>query len=199
MKPYRNIWNRWVLWFQLYIHHLTWHSGVYLSAGTMTQINGEMNLSILDVNICSIVGITYTIEPTHEKMELMIFRVVVLQMHMRSPLLGYTYAAFAWSFLRVSATCLRRAKPLARLRLCAGSPEPLQVAHVMSTLFSYAGSIREKQKARSLNEEIDLSYWYWQNLQTADQSEHSQTGNGPFGWQWQPIRRYPNQYGDFRL
>ena len=40
-----------------------------------------------------------------------------------------------------SITCLRTANALARLRLCAGSPEPLLVAYVISILFSCAGSI----------------------------------------------------------
>ena len=36
--------------------------------------------------------------------------------------------------------CLRTATILARLRLCAVSPEPLLVAYVISTLFSCVGS-----------------------------------------------------------
>ena len=40
---------------------------------------------------------------------------------------------------KVSITCLRATKALARLRLCAGSPEPLLVAYVISTFFSCAG------------------------------------------------------------
>ena len=52
------------------------------------------------------------------------------------PYLGNKHAFFAWSFLNVSTTCQRTAKALARLRLCAGSPEPLLVASVISILFS---------------------------------------------------------------
>ena len=44
---------------------------------------------------------------------------------------------FAISFLKSSTTCLQTAKALARLRLCAVSPEPLLVAYVIST-FSHA-------------------------------------------------------------
>ena len=57
------------------------------------------------------------------------------------PYLGYRHALFAWSCLRVSTTCLHTAKALARLRYCAGLPEPLLVAYVTSVLFSCAGSI----------------------------------------------------------
>ena len=49
---------------------------------------------------------------------------------------------FAWLFFKVYTTCLPTAKALARLRLCAGSAEPLLVAHVMSTIFSCAGSYK---------------------------------------------------------
>ena len=42
---------------------------------------------------------------------------------------------FCLKIPKVSTTCLRTAKALARLRLCAGSPEPLLVADVISTLF----------------------------------------------------------------
>ena len=49
-------------------------------------------------------------------------------------------AFFPLSFLMVYAARLRTAKALARLRLCAGSPEPLLVANVISIIFSYDGS-----------------------------------------------------------
>ena len=41
---------------------------------------------------------------------------------------------FVLGFLKDSTTEMRTAKALARLRLCAGSPEPLLVAFVISTL-----------------------------------------------------------------
>ena len=62
-------------------------------------------------------------------------------MCMSSPPVGLQKCFFAWSFLQVSTKCLQTATALARLRLCAGSPEPLLVACVISTLFSCAGSI----------------------------------------------------------
>ena len=38
--------------------------------------------------------------------------------------------------------CVQTAKALARLRRCAGSPEPSLVAYVISTIISWVGSIR---------------------------------------------------------
>ena len=76
-----------------------------------------------------------------EKRDLTFFRFVVLQIRMHSPLFGLQTCVFAGSFLKISTSLLRTAKALARLRLCAGSPEPLLVAFVISTLFSCGGSI----------------------------------------------------------
>ena len=67
------------------------------------------------------------------------FRFVVLQMLMRSPLFRLQTWVLFWSFHKASTTCLRTAKALARLRLCAGSPEPLLVTYVINTFFSCAG------------------------------------------------------------
>ena len=47
----------------------------------------------------------------------------------------FLFCLFAWSFFKVSTTCLRTAKALARLRLCAVSPKPLLVAYVKRTVF----------------------------------------------------------------
>ena len=55
------------------------------------------------------------------------------------PNLGYN---FAWNFLKVFTTCLRTAKALAGLCLCAGLPESLLVTYLISTLFSCAGSFK---------------------------------------------------------
>ena len=59
-------------------------------------------------------------------------------------------------------TCLQTAKGLARLRLCVGSPEPLQVAHLIFTLFSCAGYksgyLFDQGKFCQLQEAQDLEY-----------------------------------------
>ena len=77
-------------------------------------------------------------EPAHEKRELVVFRFVILQMHMSSPLVRLLTCKFVWSFLKVTTTCLRTAKAFPRLRFRAGSPELLLVAYVISILFSCA-------------------------------------------------------------
>ena len=66
----------------------------------------------------------------------MILEFIVLQMCMCSTLFGLQTWNFSCSFLKVPTTFLRTAKALARLRLCAGSPEPLLVAYVISTFVS---------------------------------------------------------------
>ena len=77
-------------------------------------------------------------EPVREKKDVMVFRFVVLQIRMHCPLFWLLTCVFALSFLKAPATCLRTAKALARLRLCAVSPDPLLVAYVISTIFSCA-------------------------------------------------------------
>ena len=42
-------------------------------------------------------------------------------------------------FIYFHTSCVRTAKALGRLRGCAGSPEPLLVAHVINTIISWAG------------------------------------------------------------
>ena len=49
---------------------------------------------------------------------------------------------FVGPFVYFHALCVRTAKALARLRECAGSPEPSLVAYVISTIISWAGSFR---------------------------------------------------------
>ena len=56
--------------------------------------------------------------------------------HVQPPIWAPDMRCFAWGFLKVSTTCLWTAKALARLRLCAGSPELVLIAYVISALFS---------------------------------------------------------------
>ena len=60
---------------------------------------------------------------------------------MRSPLNWLDILLFVWSFLMENTIFLRTIKALARLRLCAVSPEPLLVALMISALLSCANSI----------------------------------------------------------
>ena len=61
--------------------------------------------------------------------------------HAQSPIWA-TDSFFAWSFLKVSTISLRTAKALARLRLRAGSPEPLMVAYVVNSFSHVLTKVR---------------------------------------------------------
>ena len=60
---------------------------------------------------------------------------------MCSDLFGLQTCIFAWSYLESFITYLWTAKTLVGLSLCAGSPEPLLIALVISTLISCASSV----------------------------------------------------------
>ena len=79
-------------------------------------------------------------EPTHEKTELSDVQFEILQMRMHSLWKGSDVRLFAWSFLHIPMLYEWTAKALARLRKCAGSPEPSLVTYVISTFFIWAGS-----------------------------------------------------------
>ena len=72
-------------------------------------------------------------EPSHEIMVLFVLRKIILQTRMRSHPVGLDVVYFHTS-------CVRTGKALARLRGCAGSPEPSLVAYVISTIISWTGS-----------------------------------------------------------
>ena len=65
-----------------------------------------------------------------------VLRKFILQTCMGSYLVGLD----VWFFVYFHTSCVRSAKALARLRGCAGSPEPSLVACVISTIISWAGS-----------------------------------------------------------
>ena len=71
---------------------------------------------------------------------------LVLQMCMPSHPVGLDVWFLVRPFVYFHALCVRTAKALARLRGCAGSPEPSLVAHVISTIISWAGSIAPRQR-----------------------------------------------------
>ena len=82
-----------------------------------------------------------SIEPTHDIMALIALRKLNLQSRMRSLQWGYTSDSVR-PFVYFHTSCVRTAKALARLRGCAGSPEPSLVAYVISTMVSWAGQLR---------------------------------------------------------
>ena len=65
---------------------------------------------------------------------------LILQTHMYSHPVGLHVWFLVGPFVYFHTSCVRTAKALARLRRCAGSPEPSLVTYVMSTIISWAGS-----------------------------------------------------------
>ena len=81
------------------------------------------------------------IELRHEIMVLFVFRKLIFQMRTGSHPMGLDVWFLVVPFVYFHTSCVRTSKALARLRGCAGSPEPLLVAYVISTIISCAGSI----------------------------------------------------------
>ena len=69
-------------------------------------------------------------EPSHEIMALFVLRKFILQTRMRSHPVGLEVWFLVGPFVYFHTSCVRIAKALARLRGCAGSPEPSLVAYV---------------------------------------------------------------------
>ena len=78
-------------------------------------------------------GISTINEPAHEIMAFFVLRKLNLQTRMRSHPVGLDVLFLVRHFVYFHTLCVRTAKALARLRGCAGSPEPLLVAYVIST------------------------------------------------------------------
>ena len=78
-------------------------------------------------------------QPAHEIMVLFVLHKLILQTHMSSHPVGLHVWILVGPFIYFHTSCVRTAKALARLRRCAGSPEPLLDAYVISTIISCAG------------------------------------------------------------
>ena len=76
-------------------------------------------------------------ELSHEIMILFVICKLILQTRMRSHLVRLDVWFLVGHFVYLHTSCIRTAKALARLRGCAGSPEPSLVAYVISTIISY--------------------------------------------------------------
>ena len=79
-------------------------------------------------------------EPAHEIMALFILPKLILQTRMRSHPVGLEVRFLVRLIVYFHTSCVRTAKALARLRRCAGSPEPSLVPYVISTKISWASS-----------------------------------------------------------
>ena len=72
---------------------------------------------------------------------LFVLRKFILQICMRSHPVGLDVWFLVRPLVYFHTSCEQTAKALARLRECAGSPEPSLVAYVISTIISWTGSI----------------------------------------------------------
>ena len=82
----------------------------------------------------------FIFEPSHEIMALFVLHKLILQTRMRSHPVGLDVWFLVRPFVFFHTSCVRTAIALARLRGCAGTPEPSLVAFVRSTIISWAGS-----------------------------------------------------------
>ena len=100
----------------------------------------------------------YLFEPTHEILALFVHRKFILQIRMRSHPVGLDVWFLVWPFVYFHSSCVRTAKALARLRGCAGSPEPSLVAYAISTKISWASSFNVVIKWASSRENLSSGF-----------------------------------------
>ena len=79
-------------------------------------------------------------EPSHEIMAIFVLGKLILQMCMLSHSVELDGGFLVGLFVYFHTSCMRIVKPLARLRGCAGRPEPSLVTYVINTIISWAGS-----------------------------------------------------------
>ena len=89
---------------------------------------------------CHCHWIDFLFEPAHEIVALFFLHILIVQMRMHSHPVGLDVWFSVRPIVYLHTSCVRTAKALARLRGCAGLPEPSLVACVISTIISWAGS-----------------------------------------------------------
>ena len=111
------------------------------------------------------------IEPSPEKTDLSVMLCEIPQMRLHSLWKGSKVRLFAWSFLYIPILREPTVKALARLRGCAGLPEPLLVAYVISTFFTRAGSNLESKRPLFYRNDSKFSdRQIWANSADPDQT-----------------------------
>ena len=94
-----------------------------------------------------------------------VLRNLIFQMRMCIHLMGLDVWFLVGPFVYFRSLCVRTVKALARLRGCAGSPEPSLVAFVISTIISWASSFHVvKSWPKSLLYELFYSEFLWQKF-----------------------------------
>ena len=92
-------------------------------------------------------------------MVLFVLRKLILQTRMRSHPVGLNVWFLVGPSIYFHTSCVRTAKALVRLRRCAGSPKPSQVAYVISTIISCAGWFRAKNGLISHQSTWTVNTW----------------------------------------
>ena len=106
---------------------------------TGTQSDFMLSLFLKDPEYLELCLVVSSNEPSHEIMALFIHRTLILQMRMHSHPVGLDVWILDTPFVYFFTLCMWTAKALARL-IRTGSPELSQVAYVISTIISWAGS-----------------------------------------------------------
>ena len=88
-------------------------------------------------------------EPAHEGMALFVLPNIILQTRMRSHPMGLDVSFSVGPLVYFRISCVRTAKALARLRGCAGSPEPSPVAYVISTKLAQMSLVTRRENLPS--------------------------------------------------
>ena len=105
------------------------------------HIQGPMLYTDIYLPVCwSVQRLINCLYQMSQLMALFVLRKLILQTRMCRHPVGLDAWFLVGPFVYFDTLCVRTAKALARLRGCAGSPEPSLVAYAISTIISWAGS-----------------------------------------------------------
>ena len=121
-------WHNLMRWLKCWFHY----KRLFTNSQGLELVQVDLDLTA-DKNSHSV------FEPAHEIMAFFVLRKLILQTRMRSRPVGLDVWFLVGPFVYFHTSCVRKANDLARLRECAGSPEPSVVAYVISTIISWAG------------------------------------------------------------
>ena len=106
-------------------------------------------------------------EPCHDIMFFFVLHTLMFQTRMLSHPVGLDVWFLVRPFIYFHNLCVRTAKALARLCICAGSPEPSLVAYMISTIISHIAQI------------IRAASWQNQQNECAPSEDSDQPGHPP--------------------
>ena len=88
----------------------------------------------------------------HETMVLFVFRKLILQTRMCSQPMGLDVWFLVGPFVYFHTSCVRTAKALARLRRCAGSPEPCDKYHNLMSWLIWKKNLTANKKVLMISD-----------------------------------------------